>query len=255
MGLTTSEKSAFIRDGLLIKRRAITPDLVDRAREHVDHWYRESINPHLIDNYTQRTFAPDLGNHPDLLALFTASEAADYATDLLGTHQPVTTTQIQIRIPDSQLHRTQPVKTMHVDGVACPHLDPDELRTFSLLVGVLLTDISDPRGGALHYQTGGHLRMAAWFRDRWSLGITEQVPPDIEAHSGTPLLGKAGDVLLMHHLVPHSVGRNTTGQPRTMAYFRLSHPNHATHRLQALRNPWLDYPPLNQPRPEATSTP
>jgi len=28
----------------------------------------------------------------------------------------------------------------------------------------------------------------------------------------------------MHHLVPHSVGRNYTSTPRVMAYFRVSHP-------------------------------
>jgi hypothetical protein len=48
----------------------------------------------------------------------------------------------------------------------------------------------------------------------------------------------------MHHLVPHSVGRNLTPFPRVMAYFRVSHPDHPRRRLEALRDPWLDYPPL-----------
>jgi hypothetical protein len=29
-----------------------------------------------------------------------------------------------------------------------------------------------------------------------------------------------------------------------MAYFRVSHVAHAEHRLQALQDPWLDYPGL-----------
>ncbi|PMR62094.1 hypothetical protein C1A38_06210, partial [Verrucosispora sp. ts21] len=45
-------------------------------------------------------------------------------------------------------------------------------------------------------------------------------------------------------LVPHAVGRNMTAAPRIMAYFRVSHVNHASHRLAALRDPWLDFPPL-----------
>jgi hypothetical protein len=48
----------------------------------------------------------------------------------------------------------------------------------------------------------------------------------------------------MHHLVPHAVGRNQTTSPRVMAYFRVSHADHAKRRLGALHDPWLDYPPL-----------
>ncbi|MFJ2186706.1 phytanoyl-CoA dioxygenase family protein [Kitasatospora sp. NPDC087861] len=212
----------------------------------LDGWYRESMNPDLINAYTQRTFGPELGSHPDLIALFVDFPAIELAGDLLGSLRPVSTVQLQIRIPEEQLEQAQPEKAMHVDGVACPHLDADELRTFSLLVGVVLSDVTDPQGGALRYQPGGHLAMAEWFRTEWSLGITEQVPPDLDARAGTPLLGQPGDPLLMHHLVPHAVGRNLGPEPRIMAYFRVEHSDHGRRRLQALQDPWLDYPGLSQ---------
>ncbi|WP_457029208.1 phytanoyl-CoA dioxygenase family protein [Kitasatospora sp. P5_F3] len=254
MALNAAEKSAFVRDGLVIKRGAVALDLIARARSLVDDWCRESMDPTLISSYTQRTFAPELGSHPDLLGLFAESGAATLAGELVGEFQPVTTTQIQIRIPESQLPNGQPEKAMHVDGVACPHLDPDELRTFSLLVGVVLSDVTDPDGGALRYQPGGHLTMSEWFREQWSLGITDQVPPDVDARTGMPFLGAPGDVLLMHHLVPHAVGRNLSHEPRVMAYFRVSNLVHTEHRLQALQNPWLDYPGLADLHPtEAAS--
>jgi hypothetical protein len=194
--------------------------------------------------YTQRTFAPELGSDRRMLALLTDSGVANLVNGLVGDFAPVTTVQIQIRIPEVDLIRVQPAKDMHVDGVACPHLDPDELRTFSLLVGVVLSDVSDPNGGALRYAPGGHLRMADWFRTEWSLGLTDQVPPQIDIDHGEPFLGTPGDVLLMHHLVPHAVGRNSTATPRVMAYFRISHVDHANRRLDALHDPWLDYPAL-----------
>ena len=87
--------------------------------------------------------------------------------------------------------------------------------------------------------------MAEWFRSVWSLGLTDQVPPHVDAEEGVPFVGKPGDVLVMHHLVQHAVGRNNTGSPRIMAYFRISHVDHASHRLDALRDPWLDYPALS----------
>lgn len=244
MPLTADELAAFTTNGMIIKRGFVPPNLVQRASSLVTDWYRNNMDQSKMATYTQRTFAPDLGGHPDILALFTDSGATDLVRDLVGEYLPVTTTQIQIRVPEAELQQQQPVKAMHVDGVACPHLDPAELRTFSLLVGVVLSDVSDPAGGALRYVTGGHLRMADWFRTEWSLGITAQVPPRIDAEDGTPFLGTPGDLLLMHHLVPHAVGRNNTAIPRIMAYFRVSHIDHPTRKLDALRDPWLDYPAL-----------
>lgn len=244
MPFTSEERAAFMRDGLVIRRGFVPEDLVARASSRIGRWLSEEMDPSQIAAYTQRTFAPELGGHPDLLGLFSDSGARELAAGLLGDIQPVTTTQIQIRVPEDTLPTAQPEKAMHVDGVACPHLDPDELRTFSLLVGVVLSDVSDPDGGALRYLPGGHLSMAKWFGTEWSLGITTQVPPKIDTERGTPFLGQPGDILLMHHLVPHSVGRNHTSTPRVMAYFRVSHPDHGQRRLEALRDPWLDYPPL-----------
>jgi hypothetical protein len=244
MSLHADEWAAFATNGIIIKRGFVSPDLVNRAVALITDWYCTEMNQALLANYTQRTFAPELGSHPDILALFAQSGVVGLVRDLVGDFAPITTTQIQIRVPQTALQQVQPDKAMHVDGVACPHLDPAELRTFSLLVGVVLSDISDPAGGALRYVPGGHVRMAQWFGTEWSLGITDQVPPHIDAEQGVAFLGKPGDVLLMHHLVPHAVGQNYTTTPRIMAYFRVSHVDHPSRRLEALRDPWLDFPSL-----------
>lgn len=243
MLLQPDELNAFAADGMIVKRGFIAPELVERAAGIVTDWYQSDMDQRRVNDYTQRTFAPELGDHPDVLALFTKSGVENLVSELTGDFVPITTTQIQIRIPEG-LQETQPEKEMHVDGVACPHLDPAELRTFSLLVGVVLSDISDPDGGALRYVPSGHLRMAEWFQNEWALGITEQVPPYIDSEQGNAFLGKPGDVLLMHHLVPHAVGKNKTFIPRIMAYFRVSHVDHASRRIDALRDPWLDFPAL-----------
>jgi ectoine hydroxylase-related dioxygenase (phytanoyl-CoA dioxygenase family) len=246
MLLNAEELKAFATDGMITKRGFVAPQLVDRAVALITDWYRTDLDKCQLIHYTQRTFAPHLGSHPDVLALFTHSGVADIVRELVGNFAPITTTQIQIRVPEDEFDQVQPEKAMHVDGVACPHLDPNELRTFSLLVGVVLSDISHAASGPLRYVPGGHLRMAEWFRSQWALGITEQVPSHIDAEQGTPLLGKPGDVLFMHHLVPHAVGRNRTATPRIMAYYRVSHVDHASRRLSALRDPWQDFAALNE---------
>jgi hypothetical protein len=244
MPLNADELASFTTTGVIVKRDFVYRELADRAAALVTSWYRGDMDQSRLVEYTQRTFAPGLGSSDDVLALFTRSGVDELVRELVGDFVPIATTQIQIRVPESELRDVQPAKAMHVDGVSCPHLDASELRTFSLLVGVVLSDISDPAGGALRYVPGGHLGMADWFRTEWSLGITDQVPPYVDAEAGVSFLGGPGDVLLMHHLVPHAVGRNDTTRPRVMAYFRVSHVDHASRRLDALRDPWLDYPAL-----------
>ncbi|MGW3031242.1 phytanoyl-CoA dioxygenase family protein [Streptomyces sp. NPDC001178] len=250
MPLTDEERETFKRDGAVIRRGLVSTELARRATLLIETWYRDHLKADEVPAYNQRTFAPELGSHPDILALYGETDAVKLAGDLLGDTSPVTTAQIQIRVPETEFPGVQPEKAMHVDGVSCPHLDPQELRTFSLLVGVVLSDVTSAQDGALRYQPGGHHTMADWFGTAWSLGMTEQVPPEVDREQGVPLLGAPGDVLLMHHLVPHSVGRNFTPFPRVMAYFRISHPDHPRRRLEALRDPWLDYPSMTSiPQP------
>jgi Phytanoyl-CoA dioxygenase (PhyH) len=244
MLLTDTELSSFRRDGVIIRRGAVPEDTWRQALDLIEANYPAQASADQIAAYTKRTFTPQLERHPTLLRLLTESAAWPLACDLLGQVAPVEQVQIQIRIPESDAPGSQPIKAMHVDGVACPHLDPDELRTFSLLVGIPLTDVRDRNAGALHYLPGGHHEMASWFATEWSLGMTKQTPPEIDIQGGTPFLAETGDLLLMHHLVPHRVGTNNAQTPRIAAYFRLSHPGLATHRLQALSDPWLDYPRL-----------
>ncbi|NEB07872.1 hypothetical protein G3I32_03095 [Streptomyces coelicoflavus] len=48
-------------------------------------------------------------------------------------------------------------------------------------------------------------------------------------------------MIVMHHLVPHRVGINTSSTPRVMAYLRIQHAQHPDLALATLSNPWLEY--------------
>jgi ectoine hydroxylase-related dioxygenase (phytanoyl-CoA dioxygenase family) len=133
---------------------------------------------------------------------------------------------------------------MHVDGVSCPHLEPRDLRTFTFIAGVVLDGSATADAGALHYVPGGHYRMADYFATEWVLGQPAQTPDAIDAQDGTALTAEPGDVVVMHHLVPHRVGINASSTPRVMAYFRVSHSQHPDLALRALSDPWLEYPAL-----------
>ncbi|WP_371632153.1 phytanoyl-CoA dioxygenase family protein [Streptomyces sp. NBC_01259] len=238
-----AERRRFLHDGVVIHRGLVHGDVLTPARDLVSGWLTEAYDPARLTAYTERSFAPELEEHPDLLALYQRSGLAELAEDLLRPARtaPVTRAQIQIRLP----HGTeQPVKSMHVDGVSCPHLEPSDLRTFTFIVGVVLDGSATADAGALHYVPGGHHRMARYFATDWVLGQPAQTPDDIDAQDGTAFTAKRGDVVVMHHLVPHRVGINTSSIPRVMAYFRVHHAQHPDLALPALSDPWLEYPAL-----------
>ncbi|WP_329612621.1 phytanoyl-CoA dioxygenase family protein [Streptomyces brevispora] len=238
------DRRRFINDGVLIRRGLVHGDLVSQARDLVGGWLNEAYDPARLAAYTERSFAPELEEHPDLLALYRRSGLAELAGDLVSpaTTAPVTRAQIQVRLPEGA---HQPVKQMHVDGVSCPHLEPRDLRTFTFIIGVVLDGSATADAGALHYVPGGHHRMARYFATDWVLGQPAQTPDDIDAQDGIALTAEPGDVVVMHHLVPHRVGINTSSTPRVMAYFRVRHAQHLDLALRALSDPWLEYPALD----------
>lgn len=240
---STTELHRFVSDGLLIRRGLITGPPLTAAADLITGWYHEEFAPERLASYTNRTFAPSLEDHPDVLALYHNSGVGDLVNQLLhpAPSAPVRTAQVQIRLPGGV---AQPVKSMHVDGVSCPHLEPSDLQTFTLIVGVVLSGSATADAGALHYLPGGHLRMAHYFAEDWVLGQAAQTPPDVDAQAGTPLIAEPGDVIFMHHLVPHRVSLNASTTPRVMAYFRVQHGEHQRFALRALTDPWLEYPAL-----------
>lgn len=247
VSFSPDEQRDFVRDGVIIRRGFVEPDLCSTARNLVDEWYRTAFDIAELERYNQVTFAPPLGSHPSLLRVFNASGLRELCVSLVRPYdiQDVSKVQIQIRVPEGTVPVAQREKSMHVDGVAVPHLDAMELRTFTLLVGIPLSEVVSVDGGALRYVPGGHEVMAKWFRGGWVPGTREQVPPTVDAMPGTPFLGKPGDVIVMHHLVPHAVGANRTAAPRVMLYFRIRHERHEENVLAALRDPWVEFPALH----------
>src|SRR5689334_12227228 len=110
--VTPEDKATFVRDGAIVRRRFVPATLVDRARDMVNDWWQNRMQPARIDEYTQRTFAPEIGDHRDLLALYHESGVAELVAALVPSTQPVSTVQIQVRVPDGAAKVAQPVKPM-----------------------------------------------------------------------------------------------------------------------------------------------
>lgn len=250
MTLTVEQIQSFEQLGVLRLDSAVPDDLLHAAKELVDTWMAENFDTGSIAEYTNRTFAPELGSDPRLIAVFNESRLRSDCESLIGPEgfDPVRTVQIALRVPGNVSGGViQPIKQMHVDGVYCPFLPQGELRTFTVNVGVLLDDVPSPEGGALHYVPAGHKRMARWFSEGGTPTAPElEAPEDIASLPGRPLCGKAGDAVILHHLVPHRVGANVTSHLRSMLYFRVKHVQHDRLKEAALTDPWVELAGVRQ---------
>src|SRR5262249_55523409 len=110
MSLSADDLATFTNDGMIAKRGFVPSEQVERAATLVSRWYRNEMDQTQLTIYTQRTFAPELGSHRDLMALLTDSGVAELVKDLVGEFAPVTTAQIQIRVPEADLIQIQPEK-------------------------------------------------------------------------------------------------------------------------------------------------
>ena len=168
----------------------------------------------------------------ELLGLLTDSPAFDLAEQLTepGGLVPVSCCQVATRFPD--LGPPWGFPTPHVDGIpnGTNGLRAGTLYPFSVLVGVFLSSVPRPECGNFVVFPGGHQVVAdyarehpdGWFDER-GYGPPPMGLPALPLGDPTELTMRAGDVLLSHHLSPHSASRNRSPNIRYAVYYRLGH--------------------------------
>ena len=185
--MTPAEHADFVRHGVAIRRRFVDADRLEVIRLLIDEADETKGNRSLIEAQTQtRQFTGTRSSAIRGSSPCPTSQAfAPWRSRCCSrtSRNRSVPRRCRFRLPGNE----QPVKSMHVDGVSCPHLDPTELRTFTLLIGILVTDVESVDGGALRYVPGGHLEMAEWFRSHWTIGHGDQAPPGSPSKSGFPL--------------------------------------------------------------------
>jgi hypothetical protein len=135
----------------------------------------------------------------------------------------------------------------HIDGHG-PEQDPP--ASFTMLVGVLLTDQRASQSGNLWVWPGSHLDHQRLFHERGARvlqqtgGHATLLNPPAEFGPAQEITGGRGDLLLAHYLLGHNKGGNTAGHVRRTIYYRLAAPGHADRWESTFLEPWTEYAPL-----------
>mmetsp|Transcript_15534 Transcript_15534/g.62550 ORF Transcript_15534/g.62550 Transcript_15534/m.62550 type:complete len:402 (-) Transcript_15534:46-1251(-) len=263
-------RRAFVRDGFFVRRSLVDRRLVDAALIHVlAALVGDGVDPNTRSS--SRRFAPwfcAVQEHDATVAqLLYKSPVFATAEDLVGaanlvapfgadTHQIVATPPRHAprhgaAHPTHEARRRRRRRRLLNGGSRRLLNRPQEYRwhvdnflgvtekrfpTFTLLVGVALTNQTLQHSGQLVAYPGGHRRVAEYARsvreeewavpEFWSADDVARRPSLTES---AVINVEPGDVVFLHHKTPHRATTSQNYQPslRAMVYFRLSHRDHA----------------------------
>ncbi|KAL3908475.1 MAG: hypothetical protein SGPRY_009783 [Prymnesium sp.] len=276
--------SMLRKDGSVVLPSFIPPHLVRRARGEINRRLGRG-------EFNARAMASD----PSISALIRDSALPCVLNALLGGgaewyRSHCEWAQISLRSPGdmcpdgegwaaggglSPEHWSRMVRGWHIDGCACDESKGETdhygtIRSFSLLVGVLLADIAQPMSGELVVLPGSHQRLADYFsadeerieqlRTNGAASLPNGEQTDSLFAPGVKhFTGRAGDVILSNFMTAHLVAPNTSPDIRYAVYFRFSCPALEQRKEQqpgsvrSMLQPWCDWEGLNRiaPAPDA----
>ena len=244
MKLNAEQQEALLRDGYTTVPGVVPAAPLAAALTAINHSLGQGLPPADLPVFRSRSFCPELQRAPVILDLLRTTPAWLLAESLLGEGrvEAVRSGQIALAFP-----QTEPPEAPypHLDGLHTPTngVPAGEVRSFTLLVGVILSDVAGPGAGNLTVWPGSHRRYESYFRDNGPKSLLGGMPP-IALPDPVEVTGRVGDVVLCHHQLAHAVGANTSPHVRYAVYFRLKSRGHDGRRWECLTDLWKEWPGL-----------
>lgn len=244
MVLTEEQKRSFIRDGYVVLRNMVPPELVQAALRSVDASWAEgkydydTETPEAVPGFKDEAqAAPEIGR------IITDTKIIDACNDLLGQGNSNCGKRAQIAFrPTDRWRKAQgmsmtknmPKHKWHID--AGKGIYEKTATPFTLLVAVALSPGQhfDENRGQLNVWPGSHLKLHAMICERVKKNLITDGGYNMFGYGpGKPDMGepirvllRPGDVCLAHQRLGHSGGINLHRDTRKQLYFRVSHKNH-----------------------------
>lgn len=244
--LRPGQRSFFVEKGYVQIPGAAPADKVSAALRAINHSIG-AVGPTGGDPaaFQGNSFCFELRRAAAVLDLFNATPVYALAEALLGRGN------VQ-RLAEAQIAPRFPLPA----GVAPPplagHLDAtgtgsngqpagSYVRDFSLIVAIYLTDVPGPYGGNFTVWPGSHIETRDFFR-RVGHAVLQDGDPDIPLAAAPAMLtGRAGDVILAHHLLQHAGGPNASPHVRHAVIGRLKHQNVACLDKEGFVEMWQEF--------------
>lgn len=243
--LTDAQRATFASDGYVLVPGAVDEGLLRAADAEVDELVARSPPPPATVGAHFHFLPPE--RLPAADAALRRSGALGLADELVAPHRlghALDHIQVALNIPPNRHRPGAP----HIDG----HRPGDEIRSFTMLAAIFLTDESTPDRGNLWVWPGSHRGHQELFRERGVdvlrgvSGHAAMLDPPVWFGPGEPLLAHRGDLLLAHFLLGHNSGGNTSADTRRILYYRLAVEGHAARWADTFLDPFAEYPSLRE---------
>jgi len=239
-GLDPDQQQSLREQGFLHLRGVIAPDLIRRALRAINHDLSRGIDAARLPTFHAQTFCPDITATPAITDLFERSGARTLVESATGALKPVTSAQIALRWP--RLEEATGVGRAHIDGLYSPTngVPAGKIFNFTALACVLLSDLPEEFAGNFTVWPGSHLVHERHFREHGAEALLKE--PRLELGAAKQITGKAGDVILAHYLLGHTVSANCSPHIRYAIFFRLESTAFTdVNRLGAVTDAWRDW--------------
>ena len=241
MELNVRQKQELRDRGYVQVPGVVPPLMVEGALRAINHSVGQGMNVADMTRFRAQSYCPEIQRSPPITDLLTKTPAWDLAESVIGAGRikPPGGGQIALRFPSlDEPGQARP----HLDGMYSPTNGVQEgtVGNFTMLLGVLLSDVPVPLMGNLHVWPGTHRLYEEYFREHSPQSLLQGMPP-VEMPDPVAVTGRAGDVVLVHYQVAHGVGPNVSPHTRCMIFFRLSHADHDVLHWECMTDIWREW--------------
>lgn len=249
MQLNETQKAEIFESGYTILRGAVEPPAAHAALRTINvSLGQRGMHPDDLPTLRSQTYCAEVTSTPYITDLFNASDLFPACESILGKgNVPLQGSgQIALRFP-SGFNANPKISPPHLDGLYAPHngVPPGMIGNFTVLCGVLLSDVPEPFMGNFSAWPGTHRAFEKYFQERGTEKFLDGVPP-IELPQPQQFTGRAGDAILCHYQVGHGIAANISPFIRYAVFFRIHHPDHDSHRQEVLADIWRDWPGMQE---------
>ncbi len=242
MQITELQKREFYTNGYLHIPGVVPEIMVNEALRNINHSIGNGISMEEIETLRIISFCNEIKRSACIMDLLYKTPAIDLIESLVGSNklQPVTYGQVAIRFP---LMDDPPIISYpHLDGMHAPlnGVPAGIIQNFTVLAGVLLSEVTDDYSGNLTVWPGTHHQYEEYFQKHGSQALLEGMPP-IELPEPVQLRGKPGDLYLAHYLLAHTAGPNVSPHPRYATFYRMFHVDTAQYHWESMQDMWMEW--------------
>ncbi len=251
--ITDTKKQEFIDRGFLQLTEVVPRGMCDAALQAINHSIgnvgKTGGDP---ERFTVDQFCYELAGQPMMIDVFNKTGVRQAADALMGEGcmLPVERVQIAPRFPLAP-GEEPPSLHGHIDGIGGGSNGTAKgsyIRTFTLFAVVYLADVPETESGNFTVWPGSHWELQEYFREVGHEVLSQGVPHIHHAQEPVMITGKAGDVVLAHHLLQHEGGYNLSPNVRHALISRLRHRDWAAPGYDAYTNIWDEWIGLKELR-------